>query len=39
MEFYNYDKICSYNAIWNFVLTNRGYGKSYGLKRGVLKTF
>ena len=39
MEFYNYDKICSYNAIWNFVLTNRGYGKSYGLKKRCIRNF
>lgn len=39
MEFYNYDRICSYNAIWNFVLTNRGYGKSYGLKKRCIRNF
>ena len=37
MNYYNYDKICSYNAIWNFILTNRGFGKSYGLKRKCIK--
>lgn len=39
MNYYNYDKICSYNAIWNFILTNRGFGKSYGLKRKCIKNF
>lgn len=37
--FYDYDRICSYNAIWNFILTNRGYGKSYGLKKKCIKNF
>ena len=31
--FYNYDRIRSYNAIWNFIISNRGGGKTYGFKQ------
>lgn len=39
MAFYDYDRICSYNACWNFILTNRGYGKSYGMKKRCIRNF
>lgn len=37
--YYNYDRINSYNATWNFILTNRGYGKTYGMKKYCIKRF
>ena len=39
MAYYNFDRINSYNACFNFILTNRGYGKSYGAKERVIKRF
>ena len=39
MAYYNYDRICSYNACFNFILTNRGYGKSYGAKKRAITRF
>ena len=32
MAYYNYDKIRSYNALMNIIMTNRGFGKTYGFK-------
>ena len=37
--FYNYDRIRSYNAIWNFIISNRGGGKTYGFKMIAIKNF
>lgn len=37
--YYNYDKLMSYNALFNFVLSGRGYGKSFGAKERVIKNF
>ena len=37
--YYCYDKMMSYNALFNFVLSGRGYGKSYGAKDRVIKRF
>lgn len=31
--YYNYDKICSYNGVFNFIIGMRGVGKSYGAKK------
>lgn len=39
MGWYNYDKIMSYNALFNFILSPRGNGKSYGGKERVIKNF
>ena len=39
MAYYNYDRICSYNACFNFILTNRGYGKSYGAKKRAITRY
>ena len=39
MAWYNYDRINSYNATLNFILTNRGFGKTFGAKCGVIKKF
>ncbi len=39
MAWYNYDKINSYNAMLNIILTNRGFGKSYGAKKIAIRNF
>ncbi len=37
--FYSYDRLRSYNAIWNFIISNRGGGKTYGFKMMCIKNF
>lgn len=37
--FYSYSKVLSYNAMMNFILGERGVGKSYGIKQHVLNKF
>ena len=37
--FYDYQKILSYNALLNFIIGERGVGKSYGAKKYVAKHF
>ena len=37
--YYNPNKLLTYNRILNFVIGNRGYGKSYGWKVFVVKRF
>lgn len=39
MTWYNYDKIRSYNALLNIIMTNRGFGKTYGFKDMCIKNF
>ena len=39
VEFYDYNRIKSYNALVNFILSPRGNGKTYGAKRFVIKRF
>lgn len=39
VAWYNYDRINSYNATLNFILTNRGFGKTFGAKCNVIKKF
>lgn len=39
MSYYNYDKIRSYNALMSIIMTNRGYGKTYGFKDMAIKNF
>lgn len=39
MAYYNYDRILSYNALFNFILSPRGNGKSYGGKERCIKRF
>ena len=39
MAFYNYDKIRIYNALMNIIMTNRGFGKTYGFKDIAIKNF
>lgn len=38
-NFYNYNKILSYNAYWNFVVGPRGNGKTYGAKKKAIRDF
>ncbi|MGL5717953.1 MAG: phage DNA encapsidation protein [Paraclostridium sp.] len=37
--YYNYDRVMSYNALFNFIMTNRGLGKTYGAKKRVINNF
>lgn len=37
--YYNYDKVLSYNAMMNYILGERGVGKSYNLKAYLLNRF
>lgn len=37
--FWDYGKTLSYNALFNFIVGNRGGGKSYGFKEWCLKSF
>lgn len=36
---YSYNKVMSYNAMMNYILGERGVGKSYGLKKYLLNRF
>ena len=36
MAYYSFDKIYSYNAIYNFIVGARGLGKTYGWKKKVI---
>ena len=37
--FYSFNRIRSYNAIWNFIVSNRGGGKTFGSKEMCIKNF
>lgn len=37
MSFYNFDKLMSYNGIWNFLCGARGLGKTYGAKQRAVR--
>lgn len=37
--FYNPHKLLTYNALFNFIIGNRGAGKTYGFKRWAIKDF
>lgn len=37
--FYNYDKVMTYNAMLNFIIGERGVGKTYGLTKFLIKRF
>ncbi len=37
--YYNYNKLWAYDALFNFVIAERGVGKSYGAKKSVVKDF
>lgn len=39
MAWYNYDRINSFNGFFHFILTNRGFGKSYGAKKRCIDRF
>lgn len=36
-SYYNYDKVLSFNAVYNFIVGPRGNGKTYGAKKKVIK--
>lgn len=38
-SWYNYERIDSYNAMFNFILSNRGFGKTFGAKEKVIRKF
>lgn len=38
-EFYNYDKVMSYNGTFNMVVGGRGIGKTYGAKEKAMSRF
>ena len=38
-SYYTFDKILSYNGVFNFVLGSRGLGKTYGAKKLVFRNF
>ena len=35
--YYNYDKLYSYNGVYNFLVGGRGLGKTYGAKKKAIK--
>lgn len=37
--YYSYDKVISYNAMLNFIIGERGVGKTYDLTRNLIKIF
>lgn len=37
LDYYNYDKLYSYNGTYNFVVGGRGLGKTYGAKQKAIK--
>ena len=37
--YYKYNKICSYNAVFNYIVGGRGLGKTYGAKVRAVKKF
>ena len=37
--FYNYDKVLSYNSFLNFLIGERGVGKTYGMTKFLIKYF
>lgn len=39
MAYYSFNRINSFNAFIHFILTNRGFGKSYGAKERAIKRF
>lgn len=36
-QFYNFNKVCSYNATYMFVVGQRGLGKTYGAKKKAIR--
>ena len=39
MAWYSFDRVNSYNSFYHFILTNRGFGKSYGAKKRCIDRF
>lgn len=39
MKYYDWAKTLSYNRKWNFILTPRGYGKTFGFRLRALNAF
>lgn len=39
MQFYDWQKIFGYNRKWNFIITPRGYGKTFGMRKACLNGF
>ena len=39
LDYYSFDKLLSYNAVYNFVVGARGYGKTYGAKKIVIRNY
>lgn len=39
IEYYNFNRIRSYDALFNFILSGRGFGKTYNAKKMVIKNF
>lgn len=37
--YYNFHDMLSHNALFNFIIGNRGAGKTYGFKKWAIKTF
>lgn len=37
--YYNYNRICSYNAVYNIIVGGRGLGKTYGAQVRAVKDF
>lgn len=37
LEYYNYDKLMSYNGVYNFLVGGRGLGKTYGAKEKSIR--
>lgn len=38
-KYYDVDKIVTHNSVYNFIITNRGSGKTYGFKKFLIKKF
>lgn len=36
---YNYDRICGFGAMFNFIISDRGCGKTYGATKMVIRDF
>lgn len=39
LPYYNFDRVYSFNAVFNFICGARGLGKTYGAKEKVIKKF
>lgn len=39
MEYYDFDKALSYGCLINMIITNRGFGKTYGFKMWAIRDF